>query len=215
MLRASLTALALLALTACVAGGKRPVTFADYSCDAAIVTERGRISVVRWLGRDGALSSTVVIWQPALPSGADGLQIVGRWQALAPERLDFDRGLVMFDQDIGGGKPMKLARFRLELRTHPGPAWEGRARLEGKFPLRNGLRLSADWAEVAAMARGAGKLFLVLADRKGTTSSHRIIPASVFEGFASEAAKLLDQTSAMASEFRTRCQSTATNDIVV
>ncbi len=189
--------------------------FADYECSARTTLDAGEIRVVRWLSAAGALSSTVVLWTPGVPANP-GLIVSGRWQALAPASVDFGRGLAMFDWTVSNDpRRRRTSRYRLELRVRPGPPWEGYGVLEGRFPLSDGVRLSADWADVAAMARGAGRLSLVLKDRKGRVLSATALDRSAFEGFEPEAERLLARTAEMAGDFRTRCESTRTDDIII
>jgi hypothetical protein len=139
--------------------------------------------------------------------------VLGRWEAHPPEVVDFDRGLVMFDESFAGVRHMER-NYRLELRVRPSPPWSGHARFEGRFRLQNGVRLSADWADVRAMAQGADHLFLLMTDRNGAVITQHRVDRSLFDGFSGEAARLLLETSEMAREFQTRCQSTATGDIL-
>lgn len=204
---------ACLALTSCAAARQdSPRMYADYECGATKTLVAGEIHVVRWLSSAGALSSTVVVWTPRMPSG---LLVTGGWQANPPAPVDFSRGLAMFDQTVGSSAKRGTPHYRLELRARAEPPWDGTGFLEGRFAMSDTVRLSADWADVAAMARGAGRLFLVVKDRKGAMLSAQAIDRSAFEGFESAAAKLLTETADMVANYRTRCESIRTGDIII
>jgi hypothetical protein len=187
--------------------------FADWDCRATATIDNGNVSVVRWLGPSGALSSTVVLWTPKLPENAK-LHVTGRWEAHPPTIIDFDRGMVMFDQTVVGSR-QKKRRFTIELRVRPDGPWDGNGRIEGNFALQDGVRLSADWADVAAMARGADRLFLIVKDRGGTTVLTQALPGSLFTGFRTAAERMLEETATMARDFRTSCQSNQSQDIII
>lgn len=191
-----------------------PAMFAYWNCSAAATIDNGNVSVVRWLGPSGELSSTVVMWTPKLPEDT-GLHVTGRWEAHPPAAIDFERGLVMFDQSFGGPRRRERSqRLSISLRVRPDGPWDGHGRIEGTFPLDNGVRLNADWADVEAMARGADRLFLIVADRRGTTVSKQALQGAQFIGFRATAERMLDETAAMAREFTTRCQSNIAQDVV-
>lgn len=191
-----------------------PQNFAHYDCSASATVAGGEVRVVRWLAADGSLSSTVVLWMPGAPE-APGLTIVGRWEAHAMDIVDFNRGLVMFDQSFASADHQVSGGRRLELRTQPTPPWSGRALLEGRFQLSHGMRLSAEWADVQAMALGADRLFLLVKDRKGGVIAQQRLDKSLFEGFQPTAEGLLAETSRMATEFHTRCHSSAIDENIV
>lgn len=101
----------------------------------------------------------------------------------------------------------------LELRVNPAAPWEGDAAFRDNNRLPNGVRLSADWADVEAMAHSRYKLFLITR-RKGkivdTVSLPRasfILPINEFDAFLSSAR-------ADASRSEVKCPS-ATDEIIV
>ena len=190
-------------------------TFADWDCTASASLENGDARVVRWLGPDGVLSSTVVLWTPKLKAQPE-LRVLVRWQALPPDKIDLERGLVMFDQTVVGiPKGQTRPRYILELRTRADGPWDGYGQISGDFVLADGVRLSADWADVKAMSRGADHLFLILKDRKGRTISIQALQPSMFVGIDTTIARMLEETAAMARKFRTRCQSNQSQDIII
>jgi hypothetical protein len=206
-------------LSAATSQGRQPRMYADYQCWATSELAAGKLSVTRWLGPDGALSSTIVGWAPVLDASPD-LTMMAHWEAHPPEVINLDHGLVMFDQKFDRSPGSKMPRngrggYRLELRAQPGPSWDGYARLEGTTSLQGGVRLSADWADVAAMARGAGAVILVLKDRKGAVVSRQRLDRSLFEGFPEKAKELLETTAGMTKDFRVSCRDMRANGDIV
>lgn len=213
--RSALALIAALALASCVTGqGERPQSSVYYDCQATATVPGGKVSVVRWLAADGSPNSTVVVWTPSVPDTA-GLWFVARWDALAQDAVDFNRGLVMFDVKFDRGPPGSDRTRRLVLRARPVGPWDGYAFLEGRMKLSNGMRLSADWADVQAMAQGADQIYLLSLDRKGTVIAQRRLDKSMFEGFHADAERLLAETSAMAAEYQSRCHSSAEDANIV
>ncbi|WP_404334149.1 hypothetical protein AB2M62_12460 [Sphingomonas sp. MMS12-HWE2-04] len=140
----------------------------------------------------------------------------GRWEAHPPATVDFQRGLVMFDQTVAGpASRQKKQRYTIELRVRPDEPWEGSGRIEGNGTQQDGVRLSADWADVEAMARGAGRLFLIVKDRRGTTVSTLALQGSLFTDFKIAAERMLEETATMALDFRTRCRANQSQDIII
>ncbi len=179
--------------------------FADWNCTTAATIDNGDVRVVRWLGPSGALSSTVVLWIPKLPADAR-LRIMGRWEAHPTAMIDLKRGLVMFDQTVvSPGSRQRKPRYTIELRVQPDGPWDGHGQITGNFELHDGVRLSADWADVEAMSRGADNLFLIVKDRKGRTISTQALQPSLFMGFNATVARMLEETATMSQDFRTRC----------
>ncbi|MDB5703560.1 MAG: hypothetical protein JWN66_676 [Sphingomonas bacterium] len=218
MRRLAILAVTALSLASC-ATSRRDVAAAapGYDCSARRSVNGGELSVVRWLEGSGVTTSVVMMWHPRPPGLAD-VDIVARWEAHPSAEIDLNQGLIMFDRTVRAGtaRMWKSSRqYRLTLRTRPRPPWEGRAVLAGDFQLQDGIRLSADWADVLAMSRGSERLFLVLTDRKGAVIDDRVLDRSVFEGFAPTAEAVLAETRAMAQAFRTRCVLLDTGDIIV
>jgi hypothetical protein len=216
MLRAiSLLPLSLLLLSCSTMGQRDPTASVDWHCAAKTTINNGDVQVNRWLDSSGALSSTVVVWTP-YSQAAPGLRVVGIWQALSPAKIDLDRGLAMFDWTDGSFEAQpKNTRYTLELRVRPDGPWDGYGKIAGNFALHNGVRLSADWAEIKAMARGSDRLFLILKNRKDmAVSSHELQP-TLFTGFEATVQSSLDESAAMAQNYRSRCQYLRSNEIII
>jgi hypothetical protein len=141
---------------------------------------------------------------------------VGRWEAHSPATIDFKRGLVMFDQTVVNlGSRQRKPRYTMELRVQRDGPWDGHGQIAGDFALDDGVRLSADWAVVEAMLRGADQLFLIVKDRRGRPISTQALQPTPFMGFNTTVAKMLEETATMARNFRTRCQSNHSQDIII
>jgi hypothetical protein len=130
--------------------------------------------------------------------------------------VDFERGMVMFDQAVIAPPARQNKQgYTIELRVRPDGPSGGSGRIEGNFALHDGVRLSADWADVEAMARGADRLFLIVKDRSGETVSSQLLQSSLFKGFRTAAEKLLEETATMTRDFGTRCRSTSSQDMII
>lgn len=200
----------------CATSGQQvPTASIDWLCVSKATINNGDVRVNRWLDSSGALSSTVVAWTPYSQAGP-GLRVVGIWQALSPANIDLDRGLAMFDwTDRSFKRPSARARYTLELRVRPDGPWDGYGKIAGNFALHDGVRLSADWADVRAMARGSDRLFLVLKNRKGMAFSNYELPSTMFTGFDDTVQRLLDESAAMTQDFRSSCEYLRSNEIVI
>jgi hypothetical protein len=184
-------------------------------CNAKAEVAEGEISVTRWLSRSGRLSSTVVNWT-APKRALSEFEVWGWWQANPPKTIDFNHGSAVVRLRLIGTEQKRSRRGRvLELGVSMRDGSEGPARFSGKIWFRDEIRLAANWAAAAAMAREPGDLILTLRDGKGSVIRQHVVPKSLFDGFIPKADELLSETASMAADYKARCSPFGASDIVV
>lgn len=155
---------------------------------------------------DHRILSEVVLWIPS-SQDARSVWMTGRWEAHAPATIDWRRGLAMLDsQRLWQSKGKRPPRgLTLELRVNSSAPWEGYGALRGNSRLQFGVRLSADWTDVRAMAEGSERLYLVTRRKKAVMDTVQLSKADFAVPIADADAVLArDRAAAVAAV--TRCE---------
>lgn len=192
----------------------RPVV--QFQCRQTQMFENGEAWVTAWVTPDLETTSEVVLWIPKVNEDRR-IYVIGRWEVRPPADIAWDRGLAMFDRRFDwmtGPDRRRPGKLTLELRANPEGPWEGYGALRGDMRLQAGVRLSADWADVSAMAQGAGTLYLIARERGQVIDTIPLAPSNF--------APPEDRIRAMQAEIRSaarspneKCEDLTTSDIII
>lgn len=193
---------------------ERPIVL--YSCSAKAELEHGRISTTRWIYSNKTHNDVVMVWYPFLGE-TKKLRTWVRWDAASSTEVDWKRGLFMADYRIPRrNKKSKAKRgLSMELRVQSSEPWQGYAAVRGTQKLQDGVRLSADWSDVRAMAAGSEQLFLIVRDKKFNILDTIDLPKGAFAIPTEDIQRLVNRTKDMTKAPDIECEDYSDDSIIV
>ena len=137
------------------------------------------------------------------------------WRSHGAEPLRPEDGQAVFNWAQPPQRHLRLRRLRLELTADPdGPAWRS-APFAGPYERADVRSAHAAWSDLAAFARDAPRLAIVLRDRAGAIADRAALDPALFARAAGEIAAAFERMRAVNADFRNRCRHVDDLDPVV
>jgi hypothetical protein len=143
-------------------------------CERQVKTENGYVQITRRLSPNGTLMSVTGSWVYRTSKTAGDTAFQAGWHALQGAELDLSNGWFAIDFDTNSAAAKQALRgkkYAVELATSDRPrqmGWHLRGRVARFNDFAHGYPdASLDWGDVAAMARGADRLFVAARDEEG------------------------------------------------
>jgi hypothetical protein len=194
---------------------------ARYACVEQLKDGLGDFRFTRYVDGDGKLVRYDASFRTNRNDPDSGLRrFGGGWFGKGGEEFQAERGSFYVDLDMGATssqRALKGKRFSVELSTNSDPlVFVGhisskRARFSEfahSFP-----DLDADWSDVAAMAKGSERIFILARDRENHVLFSMPVDSSLINSVGSTIHNLSEQTRERAMHFSDRCEPYNADDL--
>lgn len=196
-----------------------------YHCVASTETDIGVTSARYMLDGEGNFVSFFGSWWPRSRHYSRGAGLLAGWRLSPTEPGKIIGGWFTAKIDVGTRNEPRIpksAKFRMEITTHldDGPLnWPQRGFVSDFHKWRDyansSLGVNADWEGLYAMAKGAGELFIIARDKKGTILDSHRIEYDLLRQAQGEVIRLSQESVAMAASYREKCKHEEANNMVV
>ena len=177
-----------------------------WHCDGELVLEGGTAKFGQNRTESGALLDQSIAWLP----NSDAAKKTGmrmQWENRVPEILNWDNGFIAFDRTTDETSVSMKTRRRvvMELRASDTQYFESVASLRNPEDAEVGGHFAAELADVAAMARGSQRLYLLSRDRSGKVLETVEIDSSSFVAPTEQLNERLEEMNRDTAPLHLRC----------